>query len=99
MCAPTAIDHATGPELGQALGQLVIGDGQDLHGQDGGVGRPIDRDGRDRDSPRHLHRGIQRVDPADGPARKRHADDRESGLGRHGSGQVGRHARPQMITP
>ena len=64
------------------------------HDQQGGVHRAVDGHGRHRDAPRHLHRGVQGVDPVQRPARQRHPDDRQGRVRGDDPGQVGGHARP-----
>lgn len=58
-----------------------VGEGENLRGEEGGVFRPVDRDGRDRDARRHLHRRQQGVQPVEGRGFHRDADDRQDGVG------------------
>jgi len=83
-------------EGGQFFAEVCIGQGKDLHSENRGVfGAGFsDSHGRHRHAGRHLYGAQQRIHPAQARARvQRHAYDRQRCFGRHGTGQVGGHAR------
>src|SRR5689334_11582723 len=65
--------------LAKLLRHRLVGDAEDLGGEDAGVGRArfADRDGRDGHARGHLHRRQQRVESLERRRIDRHADHRQ----------------------
>ena len=76
----------------QFCGQLRIGYGQDLSGQNCGVFRAVQRHGGYRDAAGHLHGGKQSVQAVNGSALHGDTNDRQGGIGGKSAGQVCGHA-------
>lgn len=72
-------------------GHLVVGDGQDLAGEDGSVECAVYAYGGDGDAGRHLHDGQQGVEAVEAAA-DGHADDGQCGEGGDDTAEVGGHA-------
>lgn len=77
---------------GETLREGGVLHGEDLGGQQGGVGPVADADGRHRDARGHLHGAEQRVQPVERRTLAGDADDGERGVGGDGAGQVRGHA-------
>jgi hypothetical protein len=78
--------------LRQRARELVVVDGQDLHGEQRGVHGAVDGDRRHRDALGHLDRGVERVHPVERAAGQGHADHRQGRLPGHRAREVGGHA-------
>ena len=75
----------------QLCGQRLIAEGEDLGRQPGGVFGTVESNGGHRDAAGHLHRGQQSVQAIHRAALHGDADDRQGGVGRKGTGQMGGH--------
>jgi len=67
--------------------------GEDLAGEEGGVGATVDGNARDGDTARHLHDAQEGVDAAQLAASSGYADDGARREARDNAGQVGGHTR------
>ena len=76
----------------QLRGQAGVGQGQDPHGQEGGVAGPVDGHRGHRNALGHLDHGQQRVEATQIGQGHRDPDDRQGGGGGGHPGQVGRTA-------
>ena len=76
----------------QPLGELGIGEGQDLRRQHGRVCSAVDGDGRHRSAFGRLNHRYQGIEAAERPGGYRDAYDGQVGAGCDGAREVGRHA-------
>jgi hypothetical protein len=84
-CAPEGREGVADPR-----GLRPLTGTEDARGEQAGVARPADGDGRDRHPRRHLHDGQQGIHAVEVLQRHGHPDDRERGDRRQHARQVGR---------